>query len=505
MFIHQFECDLIGKACDEQPFGQLTLSHITLIRMLALNQADDQGFATRIKELTSHVDNFLDNSEWASSFTEMCDLIISSGQNNEPLLVHQLLGILLVNFIDHTNKYNENIGYSFDPEFSLINHSCVSNTVMVPFNNQTFCLMATRPIGKESQIFTTYIHPGIPRVLRQHELNSRYFFRCVCSSCSLSFDWFFSYNCVRCNHVIYNLDLHTFHQLTIEQLFQNMSMQCRHCQNTISRKLYQKVFQAHQLLFSMMFSDDVIPPITNYPTTSLGYELTDTIATKVSNIITVLETSPQVVPLFCYPLNIYVNTMASWTHGSRNDNGVESMMEWAKWEFKRVFSVIIPSDISQLRFLCNFHYVAVADCLVELFCFMMENSPKDTSMDDDYDMALIVFKCAIFFYLQALESYTRRILDNNIREMARDIISKINFMFRIDTENSTANLQQFQSLNPSSYCQNMFVKEVHLILKLFQVQVQIHKHNQLKMCFADRARCTLFESIDELHCKSFFS
>lgn len=512
---HRKECSVIERACDDEPFGRLDLSHLALIRILALYGCDE-SFASKVRCLTSHTDNFLDSNEWALTFNELSSLVAGAGQ--QPVeLVHKVFGTLLVNFINHANKLNENIGFSFDPEFSLINHSCVPNTIMVPVSNQSFCLVANKPIGKGSQVTTTYVHPGSPRLLRQQELMARYFFRCSCASCSLSYDWFFSYNCTRCSQAVYSLDLQTFHLMAIEQLFERMLNECRHCQTPISRKLYQTVFQTHKSLFLMLFDPELanknlhseLPSIVNYPQTAVGYELTVNYVDRIANAIAKLEELGPAIPLYCYPLNIYISSLAIWYLKIRQQD-LQNMVEWVKWEFKRVFAIIIPSDISELRFVCNFHYVGIADCFLELACYILDcgfESKITEPIEEEQTCMLLInlaYKGAIFFYLQALESYTRRILDDNIREIARDIISKVHFMARLQVSNTTNELREFCAVEPVAFTQNMFSSEVHHIFTLFLVPVQVFKHNEFKMYFADRTRRTLFKSVDELHCKKYF-
>lgn len=65
---------------------------------------------------------------------------------------------------------------------SSANHSCDPNTVTV-FDGPSLSLRALRKIGKDEELFISYIETSNPYRRRQRELLERYHFTCACAKC----------------------------------------------------------------------------------------------------------------------------------------------------------------------------------------------------------------------------------------------------------------------------------------------------------------------------------
>lgn len=75
------------------------------------------------------------------------------------------------------------IGLAISLKSSLLNHSCVPNTVHV-FSGSSSVLRANGSITSGTELTTSYIDSSFSSAIRQHELRERYFFNCTCSDCS---------------------------------------------------------------------------------------------------------------------------------------------------------------------------------------------------------------------------------------------------------------------------------------------------------------------------------
>jgi SET and MYND domain-containing protein len=75
------------------------------------------------------------------------------------------------------------IGLYLDPYSSLMNHSCDYNAIVV-FDGDRMVVKATRPIGKDEQVFVSYVDTTYCVTTRRRQLKQRYFFDCECLKCT---------------------------------------------------------------------------------------------------------------------------------------------------------------------------------------------------------------------------------------------------------------------------------------------------------------------------------
>ncbi|QKX54018.1 uncharacterized protein TRUGW13939_01100 [Talaromyces rugulosus] len=75
------------------------------------------------------------------------------------------------------------IGLYLDSYSSLMNHSCDYNAIVV-FDGDRMVVKATRPIGKDEQVFISYIDTTYCVTTRRRQLKERYFFDCDCLKCT---------------------------------------------------------------------------------------------------------------------------------------------------------------------------------------------------------------------------------------------------------------------------------------------------------------------------------
>lgn len=98
-------------------------------------------------------------------------------ENNSPPLQLDL------NSFNLTNAVYDRLGVYLHPYAAIFNHSCDHNAA-VSFDGPNLHIKALRPIQKGEQIFITYIDVTDPYPIRQHNLQSRYYFTCHCSKCT---------------------------------------------------------------------------------------------------------------------------------------------------------------------------------------------------------------------------------------------------------------------------------------------------------------------------------
>lgn len=74
------------------------------------------------------------------------------------------------------------LGLAIDPIACSANHSCSPNAVVV-FSGPRISIRALVPIGKDEEVFISYIDATNPFAIRQAELKHRYHFTCACAQC----------------------------------------------------------------------------------------------------------------------------------------------------------------------------------------------------------------------------------------------------------------------------------------------------------------------------------
>ncbi|XP_058794829.1 SET and MYND domain-containing protein 4-like [Phymastichus coffea] len=92
------------------------------------------------------------------------------------------------------NDCNFPKGHFIAPFSSLVNHSCIPNTLMLNLPQRTVVLFATQTIKKNEQIFYSYgpLLDGKDMLDRNSFLRDHYYFTCKCTACKEN--WSFNYN-----------------------------------------------------------------------------------------------------------------------------------------------------------------------------------------------------------------------------------------------------------------------------------------------------------------------
>jgi hypothetical protein len=75
------------------------------------------------------------------------------------------------------------LGLILDPTLGHLNHSCNPNA-FVMMDGPAVSLRTLKPIGKDEEVYISYIDATNPYPRRQSELESRWFFKCNCTKCA---------------------------------------------------------------------------------------------------------------------------------------------------------------------------------------------------------------------------------------------------------------------------------------------------------------------------------
>lgn len=258
--------------------------------------------------------------------------------------VLRLFCICYVNCNALINCQFEEIGYGLNPAFALINHSCVANTTLVLCQCHLHVVAKTF-IPKGTAITTSYCYVNVPAPLRQSILQSRYFFKCECSGCTRWQDYYFSYNCPHCEQVQFRLCFNTilrgsvFNGCMLMQPLVNLQGDvwvCSKCCTPISRTKVMHSHILHRTLLMYLLHVAYTPdePIFGDSPEELAREFDARAPSYAKHslvklflvlegflprhghlilpIVAVLLTEG-IVPAFCYPVNLFVQSMANDT------------------------------------------------------------------------------------------------------------------------------------------------------------------------------------------------
>lgn len=220
---HRFECCAFESL--QKPLGILGLdSSLRLVLRAFVCCELDPSLKQRVWLLSSHADTFKQQQSeltlWADTTAraianayspifsekqfvtrfEEAKTLVAEGELHQYLFA--LACIVLINSNIFANHHSEDIGLQLDPEFSLINHSCVPNAMSVAVSRESFSLLAISNIKKGAQVTVNYCTTSAPRFIRQAFLLQKFLFDCQCRLCKQETDYFFSYNCRHCNLMI---------------------------------------------------------------------------------------------------------------------------------------------------------------------------------------------------------------------------------------------------------------------------------------------------------------
>lgn len=310
------------------------------------------------------------------------------------------------------------VGYNLDPQFSMINHSCMPNSCQVETEYGCYRLINTLPINAGDEITVNYIASGIPTELRQVQLFSRYFFRCKCPLCNLKCDIFFTMQCNSCFNPIKSPSLSVVLSAP-NTIIRETS--CSKCCKQFDNELYIRQFQIRNFFIALIYSsksykDSEVEAFVNrlhmefksltgnFGTASLVKMLDRAIddfcipEKKIETIKILIDEvmRKKVFQIYTFPFNLIVQRLLV---ASSEVNDFKTGMEYLKLYARYLFAIKLPTDISNQLLFNKCLYLDLADGILQLLNHL--KSEKIATCFGSYQESMeILAQCAFFFYKQ---------------------------------------------------------------------------------------------------------
>lgn len=106
-----------------------------------------------------------------------------SGTKENVTSVQDMLARVMVNSHTLTNQTLDPLGICLEPQTALLNHSCVPNSYLV-FDGPRLSLRSLEAISAGVELQISYSDSTVSTAHRRADLQSRYFFTCMCPACS---------------------------------------------------------------------------------------------------------------------------------------------------------------------------------------------------------------------------------------------------------------------------------------------------------------------------------
>ncbi|KAI1962977.1 hypothetical protein LOZ58_002601 [Ophidiomyces ophidiicola] len=180
---HKYECKIYKKLHPKiLPTSARAVMRIVL---LITNSTNDPGSLMPLfHSLTDHRSKIKKERPEHYENLELCAKAVHEYSNTDLSIEEIILYFakLDTSAFTLTCPFGDPIGIAVHPNAGFCNHSCSPNT-SVDFDGSRVFARALRKISKGEQIYISYIEATDPYAVRQHELSSRYFFKCKCSKC----------------------------------------------------------------------------------------------------------------------------------------------------------------------------------------------------------------------------------------------------------------------------------------------------------------------------------
>ncbi|PWY70052.1 SET and MYND domain protein [Aspergillus eucalypticola CBS 122712] len=180
---HSFECTIYQKLKPRV----LPINARAVLRMVLRSERQKYSGEEldQFLQLETHIKDIRDKSpsQWERISLTSKAIKAYSGTEMSEEVISAMGAKLDLNSFNLTNAVYDRLGVYLHPYAAIFNHSCDHNAA-VSFDGPNLHIKAIRPIQKGEQIFITYIDVTDPYPIRQHNLQSRYYFTCHCSKCT---------------------------------------------------------------------------------------------------------------------------------------------------------------------------------------------------------------------------------------------------------------------------------------------------------------------------------
>ncbi|ESX00975.1 hypothetical protein KL918_002620 [Ogataea parapolymorpha] len=198
--VHKIEC-LFMNSFDSEERNKISCVERLILRLIITLGSDDT-LVRQCQDLTSHHEVYLEakkNQDFSNlspshqSLFEVTEAYSLGFLRFFGCHLRGLIKLCFVVFVNSTvlqNYYDEPIGIMFDPFFSLINHSCEPNTILV-WKGRRAALKALKKLQPGEELLVSYCPVFMPKSERKRQLQNSFFFDCGCCTCTLGYDlWF---------------------------------------------------------------------------------------------------------------------------------------------------------------------------------------------------------------------------------------------------------------------------------------------------------------------------
>jgi len=174
--MYQQECQKIQKT-------RVVFAAVGVIRMLK-KMRDDQEAMEMLLRLKDHLEERRGDEIWTEVTDNLVPWVTSHGFGVETELIERIVGIICTNSVKWTAGTGQLQGYAVCPVFSVLNHSCLSNTMYTQTHEGEILVRANILIRKGEEILTQYRGPTQGNLLRKQQFLYYWKFSCACLRCS---------------------------------------------------------------------------------------------------------------------------------------------------------------------------------------------------------------------------------------------------------------------------------------------------------------------------------
>ncbi|EMG48824.1 putative SET-like protein [Candida maltosa Xu316] len=339
--------------------------------------------------------------------------------------IEDIVSIVFINYFTLFDYRQQEIGFALDPDFSLINHSCLPNCSQIVTNTGDYKVVNTLPVMENEEFTVTYIPLGYPKEIRQFQLFQQFYFRCNCTLCKLDDDPFFGIQCNKCCSTVKSPSFKLI--LTAPNLGMRQHI-CNKCLNSLNHSVYPKNIKIRNFFISLIiftrdgysFNDQDFFKFLNKEFTSyiekfsapelikmlsIGiyrFEIPKTRIRFVKNMIDIILTD-KVFPLYTFPFNIIIRELDFMEPTGQIQTSKEAITR-LKLKFQKVFGVDIPSDLTSMSMFNECLFLDVADELYQVVKFItdpdLESQAKEVSTLFGTDTLPVFCQTAFYFYKQ---------------------------------------------------------------------------------------------------------
>lgn len=438
--LHRLECRALAELRTGFT-GDGIPEYVLLALKIHFLMSQDDRFRVNVNLLTHHRDHFKSQGSfiWMKRFATSMATALDRTELN---YFDTILSLVVVNSNIMMNAEGEAIGVAMDPDFALINHLCVPNTVVRGISNQSFALVAAEPLSPHTEITTNYCFTSFPREMRQAQLWQQFNFQCQCRLCCEKHDLFLSYNCPSCGNLwCSTLIRGALDKSTASLKFSDETPFSCSCGHQIDEAAFKRSRKLHLALFGVFylseFDDDlrktalqsqsieeIVGVIDKIDYFALSEEelvescrLFDPRKSWGENTGLLLELCQELlvggfIPAYCFPVNLavpFLTEIATVRPASGIFLTPQEALSNIFLTVRQRFLVDIPIDLTRTKVSRAIHFLECTNTIMILVdsLFHPRRGRNPLQKEDQQKFANFAFKLAFFFSSQTMELFSK--------------------------------------------------------------------------------------------------